>query len=483
MSYIGVDLGTTRIKALVYDPERRQAQAVASVQTPVATTELGLVHHPAEIFEAVLEVVGKVLAQARRASGGSLPVEAIAVASVGEEVVLVDGRGRPVDDALTWYNQLGQDEAPRLIEEVGGSFAWPLRPDPTFSFFKLAWLSTHRRWAFGRAASFTDLGSYVTCSLAGLPAASFVMDWSHASRTGFYRPECHDWDHPLAARSGVAPGMLPRLVPSGSVVGPLGRLFADHWRITGDCLVVAGGHDHFCGAYACGVSQAGELFISAGTSEAQVVLSRKLPDSSGLDDIDLGSFVDSEHAYLHVAIPSGQLFGQWRALLYGDASDTELYSELERVPVGSDGIRCLVDRRRWRMTLRNVPTTAGRAAVMRSLLEGLAIVAERVTASLEAASGTQIVRVLAAGVPTRHRLWREIRAATCARPLSFVVVEEPSALGAALLAQRAVTGSAPTPELAVTSIEVPAEVSEAYGALRRDYEAAAWRPAERSDEI
>lgn len=483
MSYIGVDVGTTRIKALVYDPERRQALAVASIQTPVATTELGPVHHPAEILEAVAHVIGKVLAHASRSTGGILPIEAIAVASVGEEVVLVDERGQAVDDAPTWYNQLGQEEAPRLIEEAGGSFAWPLRPDPTLSFFKLAWLSTHRRWAVGRAASFTDLGSYVTCSLAGLPAASFVMDWSHASRTGFYSPKSHDWDHPLAARSGVVPGMLPRLVPSGSVVGPLGRLFADRWGITNDCLMVAGGHDHFCGAYACGVSQAGELFISAGTSEAQVVLSRSLPDRSGLDDIDLGSFVDSEHTYLHVAIPAGHLFGQWRALLYADTSDAELYRELEGVPVGSDGIRCLVDRRRWRMTLHNVPTTAGRAAVMRSLLEGLAIVAEQVTASLEVASGTQIVRVLAAGVPTRHRLWREIRAATCARPMSFVAVEEPSALGVALLAQRAVAGSAPTPELAATSIEVPAEVSEAYGALRRDYEAAAWQSAERSDAI
>jgi xylulokinase len=465
VSFVGIDVGTTRIKVLVYDGDRGQCLAQADAETPVMTTELGLVHRPGDLLRVVMDTVATALASSTLGD----PVEAFAVASVGEELVLVDERGSATDDVPTWYNPLGRDMALRVIDGIGGLSARRVRLDPSVSLFKLLWLAEHRPWALKRAASFTDLGSYITGVLAGRRGRDLVMDWSHASRTGLYRPASHDWDDQLLGLAGVVSTSLPSLVPSGTAVGLLAGPFAVRWGISGRCTVVAGGHDHFCAAFACGVRDVGEAFVSAGTSEAQLVLVKSPPDTSGADDIDFGSYVDSLHSYLHKAIPSGHLFRQWRSKLYPGVSDAQMYSEIELVSPGSDGIHRLVKPQDWWNGRAAIPHGCGRAHVMRALMESLALASSRVTDSLEAASDQPIRRVISVGTPTRQPLWRQIRAAMTERQLIVLDIDEPAALGAALLAQRGATGSTQPPKLRAHRVEALPALVDAYRGMREEY--------------
>ena len=84
---------------------------------------------------------------------------------------------------------------------------------------------------------------------------------------------------------------------------------------------------------------------------------------------------------------------------------------------------------------------ADRAVLMRAVLEGLARRSATIVEQLEGAVGASYELVLAAGHPTRVRLWRELRMAAYARPMAAVTEPETTAFGAALLAAHALVGA------------------------------------------
>ena len=84
MKYVGVDIGTTRTKAVVYDAERRRVTAEAARPTPVEHTGDGPVRDAA----AVVRTVADAVAEAVRDLDGPPPA-AVSLASLSEEIVLV----------------------------------------------------------------------------------------------------------------------------------------------------------------------------------------------------------------------------------------------------------------------------------------------------------------------------------------------------------------------------------------------------------
>jgi xylulokinase len=188
MITLGVDVGTTHTKVLALDVDSGRTLAVEATPTPVVRDRAGESHRPVQVLETVLESLAEVV---RRLPHDS-KVAALCVASVGEEVVLLDADGQPTADAIAWYDARGLEQAAAFLAGPGGqlplSRRWP--PDATFSLFKLLWIRDHDPEALARAVTWTDLGDYV---LHGL-GAELVMDWSHASRAGAFDIMTRTWD-------------------------------------------------------------------------------------------------------------------------------------------------------------------------------------------------------------------------------------------------------------------------------------------------
>ncbi len=431
MITLGVDVGTTHTKVLALDVRSGRTLALESASTPVVRDADGEAHRPAEVLQTVLGLVENV--------AGRLPdrgaVEALCVASVGEEVVLVDSAGAAVGDAITWYDPRGLEDAVAFMAGPGGDLAlsrrWP--PDATFSLFKLMWIRRHAPEMLEQATTWTDLGDYV---LHGL-GSELVMDWSHASRAGAFDIVARAWDR-ATIRAADLSLAFPRLVPGRTVIGKLDRALADGLGLRSDIALVSGGHDHLCAAYGAGVRSTRELFLSAGTSEAHLSLLEAPLEGAAAKGIDQGCYVDDDTWYAHINIHSGHFFQQWRALLFDGVEDEAMYGAL--AAAGTAGIRFDVtdDLRAGRLDA--VPYDADRAAVMRAVLEGLARRSAAIIERLEAAAGTPYELVLAAGHPTRVPFWRELRRQVYDRPTAWVIEPEPTAFGAAVMAAHAVQG-------------------------------------------
>jgi sugar (pentulose or hexulose) kinase len=433
---LGVDVGTTRIKVLAVDVDRRASLALRTAPTPVRRDVMGEAHEPG----AILETVVSLLADVSEALPDPSLVGALSCASVGEEVVLLDEAQRPLGDAIAWYDPRGSVEAREFLEGPGAHL--PLSrdfpPDPTFSLFKLVWTRDQRPDLLSRAATWTDLGDFVLLGLG----AGVVMDWTHASRAGAFDHGARSWDASTIEAAGLQVA-FPPLVPSGAAVGSLSPTMATRTGLSTAVRLVTGGHDHLCAAYGAGLRSSQELFLSAGTSEAHLaLLTAPVPGravESAPYHVDQGCYVDADSWYAHVNIHSGHVFRQWRSLLYEGVDDARLYAELEAAAPGPDGpvFDLLDDLRHGR--LDQLPYTAGRDVIMRAVLEGLARRSGDIVSHLERVVGRPFERILAVGLPTAIPFWRALRDDVYGGRLDVVEEPEMTALGAALLAAQAGT--------------------------------------------
>ena len=444
MITLGVDVGTTHTKVLALEIETGRTLALESAATPVVRDAAGEAHRPAQVLEVVLELVGAVVD--RLPAGATL--DALCVASVGEEVVLLDANGRPTSDAIAWYDPRGLEEAAAFMDGLGGklplSNRWP--PDATFSLFKLLWIREYQPETLEPAVTWTDLGDYVLHGLGG----DLVMDWSHASRAGAFDIVERAWDRASIEATEV-PLAWPRLVPGRTVIGELDPAPAQRVGLRPGTALVSGGHDHLCGAYGAGVRSTRELYLSAGTSEAHLSLLEAPLEGEAARDIDQGCYVDDHTWYAHINIHSGHFFQQWRALLFDAVEDEAMYEIVAAADARGIDFAVTDDLRLGRLDA--VPYDADRAAVMRAVLEGLAARSAAIIAELETAAGQPYELVLAAGHPTRVPLWRELRARAYDRPMARVIEPETTAFGAAIMAAHAVQGETAT-DLVASRTEV-----------------------------
>lgn len=431
MISLGVDIGTTHTKVLALDAEHGTVLERETAATPVRRDGAGEQRDALEVVDLVASLVRRVAERLRWPDD----VASLSVASVGEEVVLLDRSGVPTGETITWYDPRGSEQARAFADGAGGdvelSRRWP--PDATFSLFKLMWTRDHRPTEYDGATTWTDLGDFVLHRLGG----DLVMDWSHASRAGAFDIVDRAWDPESIDAAGLAIA-FPRLVPSGTGIGRLDEALARELGLGTGVELVTGGHDHLCAAYGAGVRSNQELFLSAGTSEAHLALLLEPPTGgAGTEDVDLGCYVDDHTWYAHINIHSGHFFRQWRGLLYEGVDDEALDADLEAA--SSDGIifELADDLRRARLDA--VPYSAGRGPLMRAILEGLARRSAEIVDRLERVSGLPYDLILAAGQPTRMPLWRSLRRARYGRPMAIVEEPEPTAFGAAVLAAAAVS--------------------------------------------
>lgn len=438
MSFLGIDVGTTRVKALVFDPAAGRIVAERDAETPVQVRATGEMHEPDAVLDVALSVAAAAVADA-----GVRALDGVSVTSMGEEVVLYDVGGRVLGDVLTWYNPRGRDLAPAFLAEHGSELFGHVRPDPMFSLFKFLWLAAERPDDLRAAVRMTDMADHLLWRMGGGDVDAVVMDWSHASRTGFFDLAARAWDPAVIAAAGLDPALFPRLVPSGAAIGALSADVAARLGIAPGAPLVSGGHDHFCAAYAVGVRRPGSVFISAGTSEAVLLLTDRPPSVPADVPVDAGCFVDDELWYLHQPVPSGHVFRQWRPLLYAGVDDDVMWAEVAALEPGADlHCRCTVDAAGWSVTFADVELEATRAHLMRALLDALAHDARVALDRLEQLGGRAADEVVVTGRATGRPEWLDLRARVFERPLVVAEQAEATALGAALLAQRGVTGAA-----------------------------------------
>ncbi len=442
----GVDAGTSRIRAIVFDARDGRVVAEGAAPTPTRHPGPGLGEHDAEeLWLAAAAALRAAMAGVDRPAR----VRSVAVGSMGEAGVLLDRAGRPLAPVLAWYDGRPGGELAGLERRVGREAlhrVTGLCPDPTFTLLKLLWLRAELPEAFAAATSWLGVSGWIAWRLCGARAT----DASLASRTMLLDIAAGRWSGELLAEAGLPASMMGEMAPAGS---RLGRVLPEAAAATGlpeGCVVGVGAHDHVCGLLALGADEPGVLLDSIGTAEALTLVvpapsrSAELL-SAGVNQgrVEAGGAA-SALFYLFSGLPTCSASVEWFRSLWPDGVDhATLIAEAEAVPPGEREVLFLPQLRLGsppfpdpvaRGAFLGLSDRASRGAMFRAVLEGLALDAANQLGLLRAHAGEAgVARVVATGGGTRNRLLMRLKASLYGAPAEAAEMPETTCLGAALL--------------------------------------------------
>lgn len=286
MAYIGLDVGTTGVKATVITAE---GVGVASAygEYNLRFPKPGWVEmRPSDVWTAAKLVLGKVCAATNE------KIEAIATASFGEAAVLIGKNGEHVCDSIFYTDVRGTDMLDKLRATVDPA-ALELRTGMPINYMytlpKLMWLKENRPEVLESTHKMMLYGSYVEYMLTGIAAT----DASLASRSLMFDREKLIWDGEVCAKFGIDPAWLPEFVPAGAPIGKVRADIADEVGLSRDTIVVSGVHDQIAAALGCGALHHGDVADGIGSAECLIA---PLPDKPDYATMFRGNICAEPHA-------------------------------------------------------------------------------------------------------------------------------------------------------------------------------------------
>ncbi|ETW13794.1 xylulokinase [Roseivivax marinus] len=465
MSYLGIDLGTSGLRALLVDGEGR----------PVGSAERSYsVSHPhagwAEQDPAAwIEALEGAVADLSAAHSEFAELRGIGVAGHMHGATLLDADDQVLRPCILWNDTRSHEEAARLdnapdVRALSGNIVFP-----GFTAPKLAWVEAHEPDLFARTAKVLLPAAYLNLYLTG----EHVCDMSDAAGTAWLDTGARDWSDRLLEAGHMRRDQMPRLVEGCAAAGRLRDDLRGRWGLSQPVTVAGGAGDNAAAACGIGARAEGDGFVSLGTSG--VLLAAR--------DGYAPAPETAVHTFCH-AVPGrwyqmGVMLSatdslNWLARITG-ASPAELTAPLGDTPAGPGRVRFLPYLSGERTphndaAIRGSFTGLGqdttRGDMTRAVLEGVAFgLADSFFALRE--TGAELERLIAIGGGTRSAYWLRLIATITGVPLHLPEGGEfGAALGAARLGLIADTGANPDdilskPELGA-AVEPVSELRDAY---------------------
>jgi xylulokinase len=468
---LGIDLGTSAVKALLLDDGRLVATASAplTVQRPRPGWSE---QSPEQWWQATCDCLDALRAEQPRALRA---VRAIGLSGQMHGATLVDAQDTVLRPCILWDDGRSapfcaplERAAPRLRSLTGNPAM------PGFTAPKLLWVREHEPALFGRIAKVLLPKAWLRWKLSG----EHVEEMSDASGTLWLDVAQRRWAPELLAACGLQLDHMPRLVEGTEAAGTLRPEWVVRWGFDAPPLLAGGAGDNAAGAIGVGAVSAGDAFLSLGTSGVLWATTARFAPAPE----------PAVHAFCH-ALPNtwhqmGVLLSaasclSWWAGITG-LSEEALLAEVAPANAESPGCwfapylsgeRTPHNDTAVRGGFLQLGAGTGRAAMTRAVLEGVAY-AFRDARDALASAGTHLASADLIGGGARSPAWSQLLCDVLNMPLHQVAGSQHGcALGAARLARAAVDGERvfPKPER-LRSFE-----PDPHAARRHDESHARWQ--------
>ena len=441
--FVGIDIGTSAVKAVAIAEDGRVAASASSPLT-VSRPESGWSEQDPQQW---VDAAQSALLQLKETA----PAEYAEVAGLGlsgqmHGATLLDETDDPLQPAILWNDTRSAREAAELdatksFRELTGNIVFP-----GFTAPKLVWLKRHRPEIFARIKRVLLPKDFVRLWLSG----ESITDMSDASGTAWLDVGRRNWSDELLAASDMSLEQMPRLAEGTDRAGDLRTGIAEKLGLPAGIPIAGGAGDNAASGCGVGAVSPGGGFVSLGTSGV-------LFSATGAFRPDPDSAV---HSFCH-AVP-----GRWHQMgvtlaaaasldwLSGIAGATpaELVTELgdglapparaRFVPYLS-GERTPHNDASVRGAFVGLDQAATRRDLTAAVLEGVAFSLRDCLDAL-AATGTMVERLVAVGGGARSGYWLRLLATVLETPIAVPANEEHgAAFGAARLGMIAATGADP----------------------------------------
>jgi len=452
---LGVDVGTSGLKALLLSPTGRMLGSVIETY-PLEVPRPGWAQQDPELWwKACHTAIKRLLGQCKMDSSD---VVGIGLTGQMHGSVFLNAQGEVLTPALLWCDQRTAAEC-ELITKLAGGRASLLRLTCNaaltgFTAPKILWVRKNLPQVYRAIDKVLLPKDYVRYRLTD----AFASDVADASGTLLFDVRNRRWSPQMLKALGLPREWFPDAFEGPEITGRISREAARLTGLATGTPVVAGGGDQAAGAIGCGVVEPGVVSATLGTSGvvfAACGLPRSDPDGS------LHLFCSSVRGGWHmmgVMLSAGGAFrwlrdelgaavvdqGKVRGAPGTRTSDPYdiLCREAARVPAGAEGLIFLPYLTGER-TPHADPFARGVffglslkhtfAHMTRAVLEGVAY-GMRDSLELIRGMGVKIHVLRLSGGGARNPLWCRIQAAVYGETSVRLIREEGPAMGAAMLA-------------------------------------------------
>ena len=437
--FLGVDISTTGVKALLVDERGvvlKSAMSDLALSTP---KPLWSEQDPQDWWAGAIKSIRQVLDEAG-ISGDA--VSAIGLTGQMHGLVMLDGDGKVLRPAILWNDQRTGSQCEEITERLGFERLLSLTGNPALTGFtapKILWVREHEPEIYSKATQFLLPKDYVRYRLTG----AYATDKAGAAGTLLMDVKTRQWSSEVLEALDIAPSMLPPTYEGPAVTGQISREAAEATGLKPGTPVVGGGGDQAAQAVGVGAVEPGIVALTLGTSGVVFAPTQE-------------PFIEKEgrlHAFCHAVPNQWHLMGvmlsaagslRWyRDTLAPGVSFGDLLTPAADIPRGAEGLFFLPYLSGERTPYPDPLARAGfvgltlchtRDHMTRAVLEGVAYGLMDSMRLVQEAGLGEIKQVRVSGGGAKSPPWRQILADVMGCELVTVNTTEGAAYGAALLA-------------------------------------------------
>jgi xylulokinase len=440
---LGIDLGTSGVKCVLYDPEGKILGLGRASFGELASPLPGWAQSDPECWWRSTLTSLRQACRAARVSAAD--VTAVGLSVFFPAVIAMDSTARALYPAILYndqrslaqvrfiQNRVSADEHRRITGNV-------LVPG-TAAVTSICWLREQEPGAYGAARVVGFANTFMGARLTG----EFCTDPTMATFSGLADiREPERWSEPLCRALDIEQGLLPRIAASSEVIGGVTASASRETGLREGTPVVCGCGDAVASTFGTGTLEADTVVIISGTTDCITS-----PMQQPTEDLRwLNCAYVRPRSWLGIgAVTSSGASVQWflRELLPESprARHHRVHELAAGSPAGANGLLFLPYLYGERTPIWD-PLARGlflgltgstrRSDMARAVLEGVAFADRDAVSCLEEARKRKTLEIMTAGGGTRSALWNQIRADVLQKPLHVCAFQETGSLGAMLLA-------------------------------------------------
>ncbi len=321
MNLLGIDFGTTSVKSVMFDD--RFNEITDTLEDYALKTSGDRVEFPAEKYFTLLT---NAINNAKKKAA----IDALAIDTQCETLILADEDGNPVRDAIVWLDNRATKEAEIIEKQFGRRKIFEITGQPevtaTWPACKLLWVKENEPEVWAKTKKIFLLEDYLLYRLTG----RFVTEKTLQSSSLYFDIRNGSWWNEILEFIGVTPNMLPELLDSGVKVGEYEGI-----------KVVTSAMDQVAGAIGAGVIKQGIISEMTGTTMAIFMPTDKIPEYNEESFVPCHYNFDGNYALLSWSATAGMALKWFQKAFLGDKTFRDIDEMAAAIPVGCDGVTFL----------------------------------------------------------------------------------------------------------------------------------------------
>lgn len=446
---LGIDLGTTALKAVVFDYHGNQV-ADSGIEYSLESPSPDFVEVAPEVY---WDSVKAALAQLGQQCNLK-DVTAIGFSAQGETMFFMDENGQPLRKAIVWMDNRAKEEAAflqkKFTNEVCYQKCGQISFEPCWPASKVLWVKKNEPDVFARTKKVILIEDYIIYRMSGI----YVSECSLLTSTTYWDITSKQYWPEMLETIGLTEDQLPEIRESGEQVGPLLPQVADELGLSAGAMVCTGALDQAAGAIGVGNIREGLFSENIGAAMAICALTPKLTyDPNGAMPVHYFPLPDR---YMMHTFTSGGMNLRWfrdqfcqiemaTEDLAGVSAFALLDKEAAQAPAGCDGM-IMLPHLSGSMAPDMNSNAKGvfygfslghkKAHFTRAIMEALGFILMRNLDALEE-MGISVSEIRSLGGGARSDFWNQLKADMTGRRLITMQCKEAASLGAAILAGKA----------------------------------------------